>query len=161
MMNKYFTIEQKVKKIVNTIAGVDYLFMDWSQANVALDNIQKPTIVYVLPPSGTLTISALHGRVYDKPETTIAILSPTDFDFDGGENDNVLEGMKRIAVQLIRAINDSDDFENISGDVDYQVVYDHLDVNLTGIMLTLTLEETEGLSLCGDIQRSGDTTTEE
>lgn len=160
-MNKYQTIENKVRRVVDTISGVDYLFMNWTQANVALDNIKKPTIVYVLPPSGTFSISGTQGRLYDKPETTIAILAPTDFDFEGGENDNILEGMKRIAVQLIRAINASDDFENISGDIKYQVVYDHLDINLTGIMLTLELSETEGLSLCGNIQRSGDTTIEE
>lgn len=160
-MVDYITIENKVRMVAGTLKGVGYHFMNWSQANVALDGICKPTIVYILPASGTFTINDRHGRLYDKPEASIAILAPTDFDFEGCENDNIIEGCKRIAVQFIRALNESEMFEPVGGDIDYQVVYDHLDENLTGIILSMTLAETEGLSLCGDLNRQGDKTIEE
>ena len=50
------TVEGKIHSIVNTLGtGIEYRFMNWAQANVELDHVEKPTIVYVLPPSGTLT----------------------------------------------------------------------------------------------------------
>ena len=47
------TVQEKIKSIATRIEGTAYLFMNWAQTNVALDTIDKPTIVYVLPPSGT------------------------------------------------------------------------------------------------------------
>lgn len=145
---EYITVESKVRKVVETMnEDAEYLFMNWSQANVAMDAITKPTIVYVLPPSGKLDFG--YARVKDYPETQIAFLSPTDFDFDGTENDNIIEQMKRLAIKFVKVLNESELFELIEGEQPYQVVYDFLDQNVTGVVLNLTLKEVKGVIICG------------
>ena len=48
------TVEAKVRKVVESLGeDVGYQFCNWAQANVALDKVEKPTIIYVLPPSGS------------------------------------------------------------------------------------------------------------
>lgn len=152
---KYGTIESKVRAVAEFLGdGIQYLFMNWAQANVAMDEVVKPSIVYVLPPSGSLDFS--YARVKDYPETQIGFLSPTDFDFDGAENDNVIEQMKRLAIRFVKALNDSDYFESIEGKLSYQVVYDFLDQNVTGIVLSIPLEEVDGIMICEDESRDSD-----
>lgn len=152
---KYGKVEAKVRAVVKSMGDdVKYLFMNWSQTNVAMDDIDMPTIVYVLPPSGKLDFG--YARVKDYPETQIGFLCPTDFDFDGTENDNIIEQMKRLAIRFIKALNASEMFELIEGKQPYQVVYDKLDQNVTGIVLTLPLEEVEGVRICEDESREDD-----
>lgn len=147
------TVEGKIRSIVASMGeDVEYRFMNWAQANVELDHIEKPTIVYVLPPSGTLTFK--WNEVKDAPNTQIAFVCVTNFDFDGSENDGIIEEMKRLAIRFVKALNKSELFETIDGDVLYQVLYDHLDQNVTGIVLTLTLEEVKGVSICTDTIRN-------
>ena len=152
---KYGTVESKVKAVAESLGdGVQYLFMNWAQANVAMDEVVKPSIVYVLPPSGTLDFG--YARVKDYPETQIGFLCPTDFDFDGTENDNVIERMKRLAIRFVKALNESECFERIEGKLSYQVVYDFLDQNVTGIVLSIPLEEVDGVAICEDESRDSD-----
>lgn len=154
-IKKYGTVEAKVRKVAESMGeDVEYLFMNWSQANVAMDVITKPSVVYVLPPSGKLDFS--YARVKDYPETQIGFLAPTDFDFDGTENDNIIEQMKRLAIKFIKALNASKCFELIEGKQPYQVVYDFLDQNVTGIVLNLPLEEVDGIIICEEESRYED-----
>ena len=154
-IKKYGTVEAKVRKVAESMGeDVEYLFMNWSQANVAMDAITKPSVVYVLPPSGKLDFS--YARVKDYPETQIGFLAPTDFDFDGTENDNIIEQMKRLAIKFVKALNASKCFELIEGKQPYQVVYDFLDQNVTGIVLNLPLEEVDGIIICDEESRYED-----
>lgn len=154
-IKKYGTVEAKVRKVAESMGeDVEYLFMNWSQANVAMDTITKPSVVYVLPPSGKLDFS--YARVKDYPETQIGFLAPTDFDFDGTENDNIIEQMKRLAIKFIKELNASKCFELIEGKQPYQVVYDFLDQNVTGIVLNLPLEEVDGIIICEEESRYED-----
>lgn len=154
-IKKYGTVEAKVRKVAESMGeDVEYLFMNWSQANVAMDAITKPSVVYVLPPSGKLDFS--YARVKDYPETQIGFLAPTDFDFDGTENDNIIEQMKRLAIKFVKALNTSKCFELIEGKQPYQVVYDFLDQNVTGIVLNLPLEEVDGIIICDEESRYED-----
>ena len=154
-IKKYGTVEAKVRKVAESMGeDVEYLFMNWSQANVAMDAITKPSVVYVLPPSGKLDFS--YARVKDYPETQIGFLAPTDFDFDGTENDNIIEQMKRLAIKFVKTLNASKSFELIEGKQTYQVVYDFLDQNVTGIVLNLPLEEVDGIIICDEESRYED-----
>ena len=146
------TVEGKIRHIVSTMnEDVEYMFCNWAQANVSIDSVTKPTIVYVLPPSGNLSFS--WRDVKDRPNTQIAFVCVTDFDFDGTENDGIIEAMKRLAIRFVRALNNSGLFTTIDGDVLYQVLYDHLDQNVTGVVLTLSLEEVDGVSICSETTR--------
>lgn len=155
-IKRYGTVEDKIHSIVDSMGeDVEYQFMNWAQANVAMDKIEKPCIVYVLPPSGTLSFS--WARVKDRPESQIAFLAPTDFDFVGHENDNIIEQMKRLCIRFVKAFNDSRLFRKLEGDIPYRVVYDYLDQNVTGICITPPLVEEDGIIICcDDIRRTGD-----
>lgn len=148
-MRQLDTVERKIHAVVDSMKeDVAYLFMNWAQANVAISQIEKPTIVYVLPPSGNMKFT--YARVYDHPETQIGFLAPTEFDFEGDKNDGIIEAMKRLAVKFVNKLNESEYFECIEGSVPYQVVYDYLDQNTTGVIITLKLEEVDGISICDD-----------
>lgn len=149
---KLGTVEGKVKYIVETMgADVEYLFMNWAQANVQIDRIKRPTVLYLLPPSGYLNVA--WNQIKDRPETFIAFLCSTEFDFDGEENDNLIEQMKRLAMRFIKRFNESGLFEIIENDLPYQVLYDYLDQNVTGIVIHPVLKEIEGVSICDEIER--------
>lgn len=141
------TVEQKIRHIVENMGeDVQYFFSNWAQANVALDKVTRPSIIYVLPPSGSLTFC--RGQVKDAPNSQIAFVCHTKFDFDGAENDGIIEAMKRLCIRFVKAFNASGLFEMIDGQLGYRVLYDHLDVNVTGIVIEPTLKEEEGVSLC-------------
>lgn len=147
------TVEGKVRAIVEAMGSdVSYQFMNWAQANVELDRIEKPTVVYVLPVSGKLNVA--WNQIKDRPESFIAFVSSTEYDFDGEENDNIIEAMKRLAMRFIRTLNESGLFEQIENDVPYSVLYDHLDQNVTGVVITPILKELVGVSICDDIERT-------
>lgn len=141
------SVERKIKSVVEAMNGsINYLFANWAQANVAIGKVEGPTIIYVLPASGDLDVS--WREIKDGPEAKIAFVDKTEFDFDGEENDEIIERMKHLCYQFIKQLNESDLFEQIEGRVHYQVIYNHLDENITGILITLTIKEIEGTSLC-------------
>lgn len=143
------TIQEKVAAVAALFTGIEYRFMNWAQLNVEVDHVERPTICYILPPSGELTPTRSGALWKDAPETQFAFLTPTDFDFDGALNDEKIEIMKNLAKQFIKALNESGEFELIDGEaLPYQVAYDVLDDNLTGIILTVRLTERIGSPLC-------------
>ena len=151
---KYGTVEGKVRKVAELIKGADYMFADFAQANVELDKIAKPTILFVLPAAGKINLR--RDVIRDKPDTQIWFLCPSDFDFDGIENDCRIEAMKRLAYEFIYKLNTSGYFRELEGDIPYQVAYDAFDINLTGVCIMPTLIEVDGLPICdGTFNRKG------
>lgn len=145
------TVEGKVRDIVLKLGeDVEYRFYNWTQLNAEMDRITKPTIVYVLPPSGDFYIDGLRQEIRDYPEAQIGFLCSTEFDFESDENDAIIERMKRLCYKFIRNLNESGYFSPLEGKLPYQLVYDHLDENVTGVIITPKLEEEEGVSICGD-----------
>ena len=143
------TVEKKIHKIVDSMgADVAYQFMNWAQANVELDRVDKPSVIYILPPAGELDFG--WAQVKDRPDAQIAFVAPTDFDFDGEENDDIIEQMKRLCIRFIKTLNESGLFEQIEGRQPYRVLYDYLDRNVTGIVIEPKLKEEEGILICGD-----------
>lgn len=140
------SVERKIASVAAKLEGVTYLYDNWATANVRLDRLEFPAIINLLPVSGRFDISRTQLR--DCPECMIAFADKTRFDFDGVENDEVIERCKALAVRFIRELNKSGLFEWTSTDIRYSVFYDKLDVNITGIVLELNLKEVVGVSLC-------------
>lgn len=141
------TVEQKIRAIVESMnEDVEYIFSNWAQANIRLDKVKSPSIVYILPPSGTLNFT--WREVKDRPNSMIAFICNTKFDFDGTENDGIIEEMKRLCIRFVQAFNASKYFDELDGNIPYRVLYDYLDVNVTGIIIEPTLIEKEGVILC-------------
>ena len=139
------TVEEKVRKIVEQM-GVTYLFENWQAANVRLDKMQLPAVMYVLPASGSLNVGLM--QLKDYPNCMIAFMDKTKHDFSGEENDSVIEGCKSLAKEFILRVNRSGVFEPVQGDIQYSVFYDKLDVNVTGIVIQVPLKEIKGLVMC-------------
>lgn len=140
------SVERKVASIIDDIEGITYLYDNWATANVKLDDIQMPAVINVLPVSGKFSMSQI--QIKDCPHCMLAFADITDLDFDGLENDEVIERCKRYAIEFLKRLNKSGLFEDISGDIPYSVFYDKLDANITGIMIELQLKEVQGVPLC-------------
>lgn len=152
---KYGTVEQKVRTIVESMGeDVSYMFKNWSQANEEIDHIDGPTIIYVLPPSGDLDFG--YSQVKDYPQSQIAFVASTEFDFEGEENDNIIEQMKRLCIRFVKSLNQSGLFEPIEGRLTYRVLYDYFDQNVTGVVITPPLVEEEGVFICEEEYRTED-----
>lgn len=136
------TVEEKVRKIVEQM-GVTYLFENWQAANVRLDKMQLPAVMYVLPASGNLNVGLMQMK--DFPNCMIAFMDKTKHDFSGEENDMVIERCKSLAREFILNVNRSGMFEPVQGDIQYSVFYDKLDVNVTGIVIQIPLKEIRGI----------------
>lgn len=152
---RYGTVEQKIRSIVESMGdGIVYMFKNWSQANDEIDHIDGPTIIYVLPPSGELDFD--YSQVKDYPYSQIAFVASTEFDFEGEENDNIIEQMKRLCIRFVKSLNESGLFEPIEGRLTYRVLYDYFDQNVTGIVITPPLIEEDGVIICEDEHRTED-----
>lgn len=151
-MERLTSIQQKVKSVAERFTGCDYFYGNWAQLNVLLDtlcNAKRPTICHLLPASGTLRPMYGATMFKDRPETLIAFLTPTELDFDGEENEDKVEVMKHLASLFIRALNESGHFEQIGDEyITYQVPYDTMDDNVTGVVITLYLQELKGRTYC-------------
>lgn len=150
------TIQQKVKEVAKKFTATDYFYGNWAQVDVLLDHINsapedydRPVICHILPVSGTL-FPKYNARMFkDSPETIIAFLVRSELDFDGEENEDKVELMKRLAKMFIVALNRSGFFDEIDEEeIPYQVPYDTADDNVTGVIVTLRLKEVEGLHIC-------------
>lgn len=138
------SVQQKIKDIVQNIDGLDYMYNDWTRANVEFDfdKVKFPVCLSVLPVSGQLYNH--NGNFRDYPNCLIAFLDLADLDFDGEENDSTVERMKDYAKKFVIAINKSKQFAPIPETIPYSVVYDMLDQNLTGLTIQVQLKELIG-----------------
>lgn len=143
------SIESKIKSVADTFQGegVSYYFGDWARTNMALDTKILPAIVYVMPASGEIDLSA--GNIRDKENALIAFLDKTEFDFEASDNNVIVENMKALAMRFFVTCNNSGLFEPIGGKLPYRVVYDMLDVNVTGITFEVPIKEVKGKCIKG------------
>jgi len=141
-MGQHLSVQQRIKRIARHFTGCHYSFANWAQLNTIIDAVDKPTICYILPPSGVLHTKHMATTIVDRPLTQIAFLAPTDLDFDGEKNDDIVELMKLLMIMFIKELNRSGLFEPIDDvDIQYQVPYDTMDENVTGVLVTLPLYE--------------------
>lgn len=149
-MNKKITpassVERKIASVVETMGNLTYVFDNWHTANFRLDKESLPAVINVLPVSGVMNVT--DRRLRDFPNCMLAFVDKADFDFDGKDNDEILERCKNLAMEFILTANASGLFEPISGDVRYSVLYDKLDVNVTGVVIEFQLREKQGITLC-------------
>lgn len=141
------SIESNIKSIVEDM-GINYLFEDWSRANFELDKSLRsedfnfPVCINLLPVSGML--SQANGYIKDASNCLVVFADKADFDFKGATNQVAVERMKTLAMIFISKCNESGKFEPITDSVRYSVLYDTLDVNITGVTVELTLKEATG-----------------
>lgn len=143
--NQLGTVEGKVKTIILPL-GVTYVYNDWTKVNVDFDKLQYPAIIFIQPASGNLHVK--NGQIKDQPDTQFAFMDKTILDDNGVGEDSVVERMKRLCYRFIKAFNESGLFEQLPEDIPYQVVIDHLDQMVSGIIITPRIKEKKGVLLC-------------
>lgn len=139
------TVQEKIKQVIESLGEV-YLHENWQTANVRIDKMPLPCVLNVLPVSGAFQFGT--SRVKDKPNCMIAFMDKSDFDFDGQNNDVVVERCKCRAMAFLIELGRSGLFKQVTGDIRYSVFYDRMDVNVTGIVIEFTPEEIQGTILC-------------
>lgn len=138
------SIEKKIRAIADKM-GIAYMYDDWTRVNQRIDRAPLPTMVNVLPVSGSFRYTNSGATLSLQSDCLIAFLDKTDFDFDSTENDVIVHKMTDYAAAFVMLVNESGDFEPITEDnMRLQVCYDKLDVNVTGVILEITLVETNG-----------------
>lgn len=135
------SVMEKVKSIVKKIDGLHFEYNDWSRQNIGVK--KYPACLYLLPVFGELH---LHNGIFrDIPNAEIAFIDLDVLDFDGEQNDVVMERMKAFAKQFVFEVNKSGLFKQIPEKFTYKSVWDKLDDNVTGVVLEIRLEELQGV----------------
>lgn len=134
------SVESKLKEIVEKeFDGVSWVFDDWKSIDRTISRVQLPAIVCVMPVSGVFMFN--RGRVKDEPNCYIAFMDKVPKDANGDDNEGVYSRMKEMAKKFVIKLNESKYFEQIDGQVPYDVFSEKMSDILSGIGFALSLKE--------------------
>lgn len=136
------TYQDKLREVAESL-GVSFVFQDWTTANIEIDKTPLPAVTYILPTSGSLNFKS--GFIKDSQNGMLAFLDKVVLDGNGVDNDNVVDRMKRLAMQYIVKLNATGYFEMLSGVLAYKTIYSELNSNVSGIAFEVTLKEVKGI----------------
>ena len=125
-----------------TLPDFTYLFEDWDTADTKLEKLSYPAIVCVIPASGTTEIR--NGKVYDTVNVAVAFLDTVPKGAEGDDNGEVIDRMKVAGAKMIRAINQSHQFEPLEGQQYYETIIERLSTIVSGVMYSLQLTQSIG-----------------
>nr|DAN89897.1 MAG TPA: hypothetical protein [Caudoviricetes sp.] len=147
-MEEFNTFEEKVKHVAKKLEDmypITYVYSNWAVVNYKLKKMPLPVLINLLPAAGSISIDISSFK--DAPECEFAFLDKAEFDFEANENEVTVERCKGYAKLFVALLNESGLFEWVD-EFTYQVVYDKLDVNMTGIVARFVLKEKEGSIIC-------------
>ena len=137
------TIRETIKALAGeTLPDFTYLFEDWDTADTKLEKLSYPAIVCVVPASGTTEIR--NGKVYDTVNVAVAFLDTVPKGAEGDDNGEVIDRMKVAGAKMIRAINQSHQFEPLEGQQYYETIIERLCTIVSGVMYSLQLTQSIG-----------------
>jgi hypothetical protein len=135
------TIDQAIKDICeNHFPQFSYIFDDWWDVDQAVSRAKLPAIAHILPIGGTMRVHEHTGRIYDREFVSVAFVDKVTRDASGEDQRKVFERMKETAKEFIRIANASGHFQSV-GSWNYDVIYNQLASIVTGVMLTLEIED--------------------
>ena len=133
------TIDQAIKEIAQKhFPQYTYIFDDWWDVDQAVSRAKLPAIAHILPIGGSMT--ARNGRIYDREFVSVAFVDKVARDASGEDQRKVFERMKEAAKDFIRIANASGYFSAVVS-WNYDVIYNQLASIVTGVMLTLEIED--------------------
>lgn len=142
-------VEEKIRKVVEFMGNLTYVFENMQGANLKLDSAPLPAFVNVMPLTGSIRITPLQVKNY--PKCSFWFVDKVNLDADGEEVQDVVNRCMDYAYEFILTLNESQFFEPVEKmDVDYQVVTSDMDANVAGVVIELQLKERNGLILCHD-----------
>ena len=133
------TIDQAIKEIAQKhFPQFSYIFDDWWDVDQAVSRAKLPAIAHILPIGGSMT--ARNGRIYDREFVSVAFVDKVARDASGEDQRKVFERMKEAAKDFIKLANASGHFSEVVS-WNYDVIYNQLASIVTGVMLTLEIED--------------------
>ena len=134
------TIDQAIKAIAQDVrfAEFTYIFDDWWDVDQSVSRAKLPAIAHILPIGGSMT--ARNGRIYDREFVSVAFIDKVRRDASGEDQRAVFERMKEAAKDFVRIANESGYFQSVVA-WNYDVIYNQLASIVTGVMLTLEIED--------------------
>ena len=135
------TIDEAIKKIATEdeqFSQFTYIFDDWWDVDQAVSRAALPAIAHILPIGGSMTMR--NGRVYDRENVSVAFVDKVARDASGEDQRVVFEHMKDAAKAFVRTANTSGYFQSVIA-WNYDVIYNQLASIVTGVMLTLEIED--------------------
>lgn len=135
------TIDEAIKKIATEdvqFSQFTYIFDDWWDVDQAVSRAKLPAIAHILPIGGSMTMR--NGRVYDRENVSVAFVDKVARDASGEDQRVVFERMKDAAKTFVRTANTSGYFQSVIA-WNYDVIYNQLASIVTGVMLTLEIED--------------------
>lgn len=135
------TIDEAIKKIATEdeqFSQFTYIFDDWWDVDQAVSRAKLPAIAHILPIGGSMNMR--NGRVYDRENVSVAFVDKVARDASGEDQRVVFERMKDAAKAFVRTANSSGYFQSVIA-WNYDVIYNQLASIVTGVMLTLEIED--------------------
>ena len=135
------TIDEAIKKIATEdeqFSQFTYIFDDWWDVDQAVSRAKLPAIAHILPIGGSMTMR--NGRIYDREYVSVAFVDKVARDASGEDQRVVFERMKDAAKAFVRTANASGYFQSVIA-WNYDVIYNQLASIVTGVMLTLEIED--------------------
>ena len=134
-------VRQRIKAVAARM-GLRYIFSSMHEANVIVGEGDFPVLIDVLPTSGSVNIQ--QGLFKDAPNHLLFFCDKTELDYNAEREQPTIARMKQLAFEFIAEANRSGYFEVITN-ASYEVMYDRMDVAVSGIALTLTLQDAVGV----------------
>lgn len=135
------TIDEAIKKIATEdeqFSQFTYIFDDWWDVDQAVSRAKLPAIAHILPIGGSMTMR--NGRIYDREYVSVAFVDKVASDASGEDQRVVFERMKDAAKAFVRTANVSGYFQSVIA-WNYDVIYNQLASIVTGVMLTMEIED--------------------
>lgn len=134
------TIDQAIKEIATSedFKQFTYIFDDWWDVDQSVSRVKLPAIAHILPIGGTMTLR--NSRIYDREYVSVAFVDKVARDASGEDQRAVFERMKDAAKEFVRRANASGHFQSVTA-WSYDVIYNQLASIVTGVMLTLEIED--------------------
>ena len=135
------TIDQAIKDICEkNFPQFSYIFDDWWDVDQSVSRAKLPAIAHILPIGGVMRVHPTTGRIYDREFVSVAFIDKVARDASGEDQRKVFERMKDAAKDFIRVANKSGHFQSVTA-WDYGVVYNQMASIVTGVMLSITIED--------------------
>lgn len=133
-------VREHIKEIASRM-GIRYLFASMYEANLLIGEGDFPVLIDVLPVSGSVSVQL--GLVKDAPNCLLFFCDKTSLDYEAEREQPTIARMKQLAFLFIAEANRSGFFEPIE-EATYDIMYDRMDVAVSGVALSLTLKDAIG-----------------
>lgn len=135
------SITQKIQESVKAATEVRCYYQSAEALNRIADYAEMPCAAFTLLEQQQLTTD--NGNYRERVQIAMFFVDVTEFDFEAAQNELIIQGCKRLALQWLKALQQSKTLRLIANN-GTQRVYDEADAILTGFAVNVTLEEIEG-----------------